>query len=153
MPRGTQAGCGRAGSLASILWLLEDLRSLPRSEGMGSGTERGGQHPRPVWKNHGPSFLSTARASASALRHEEGPQWLRLQPAQRQVQARPVHPSRGPRLSRRGLGAPSPRPHRGGNVRLPAPFPGSSFPMASSTAANIPPAPWLAREAWTAHRC
>lgn len=144
--RGTQAGCSRAGSPASILWLLEDLRNLPRWGGMGSGTEQGGQHPRPVWKDHVPCFLPTARASASALCHEEGPQWLRLQPAQRQVQARPVHPGGGPRLSCRGLGAPGPGPHRGGNVRLPAPFPGSSFLMAPSWAANTTSAPWLAHE-------
>ena len=61
--RGTQAGCSRAGSPASILWLLEDLRNLPRWGGDGvrhgagrAAPQAGVEGPRPLLSPHSASF-------------------------------------------------------------------------------------------------
>ena len=53
-------------------------------------------------------------APASAVLHEEGPQRLRLQPAQRQEPPGAVRACRRPRLAGRGVGLGPPGPHRRG---------------------------------------
>lgn len=73
MPRGTQAGCSRAGPLASILWLLEDLRNLPRSGGWGQARSREGGTPGRCGRTTPPAFSPQRELRPRLCAMKKGP--------------------------------------------------------------------------------